>query len=294
MKKILFFVAIGVTVLATSCKKEGCTDILAENYSASAKTDNGTCVYASDTDTLKLIQTFTNTGHHLELYSKTGQLQTGYNQVYFKIKDQNFNYIDNANVQWSTMMFMTSMSHGSPVSAVIKHTETMYTGYLIFQMASNESEYWQLAFDYEVDGEMYSMVKPINVKEAPKRVVQSFKGADDVRYVLALAEPSNPIIGVNNMTAFLYKMASSTDFVPVTGYKVLIDPRMPGMGNHSSPNNEHLTGNQYGVYKGKLNLTMSGYWKVNLQLENNNGEVLKGEEVTDDNEASSIYFEIEF
>lgn len=70
---------------------------------------------------------------------------------------------------------------------------------------------------------------------------------------------------------------------------------MPGMGNHGSPNNVNLT--QSGadkVYKGKLSLTMTGYWKINLQLANPAGTVLKGEEVTTANEGSSIYFEVEF
>jgi hypothetical protein len=39
---------------------------------------------------------------------------------------------------------------------------------------------------------------------------------------------------------------------------------------------------------------MTGYWKINLQLVNASNEVLKGEAITETNEASSIYFEIEF
>ncbi|UWX55354.1 hypothetical protein NYZ99_01880 [Maribacter litopenaei] len=67
------------------------------------------------------------------------------------------------------------------------------------------------------------------------------------------------------------------------------------MGNHSSPNNENLTfDSSTGKYKGKLSLTMTGYWKINLQLFNKQGDVLKGEPVTDENEASSLYFELEF
>ena len=39
---------------------------------------------------------------------------------------------------------------------------------------------------------------------------------------------------------------------------------------------------------------MTGYWKINLQLANAEGEILKGETITEENEASSIFFEIEF
>jgi len=74
-----------------------------------------------------------------------------------------------------------------------------------------------------------------------------------------------------------------------------IDPRMPSMGNHSSPNNVNLTQSTLdNLYHGKLSLTMTGYWKINLQLLNALDEVIKGEEVTDSNPESSIFFELEF
>lgn len=41
---VLFAVAIA-SVMFTGCKKEGCTDPLAENYDIDAKTDDGTCTY---------------------------------------------------------------------------------------------------------------------------------------------------------------------------------------------------------------------------------------------------------
>ena len=48
------------------------------------------------------------------------------------------------------------------------------------------------------------------------------------------------------------------------------------------------------MYKGKLSLTMTGYWKINLQLAKADGTVVKGEPITDAVQASSIYFELEF
>jgi hypothetical protein len=70
---------------------------------------------------------------------------------------------------------------------------------------------------------------------------------------------------------------------------------MPSMGNHGSPNNVDLTQSTSDeFYHGKLSLTMTGYWKINLQLVNASNDVLKGETVTESNEASSIFFEVEF
>lgn len=70
---------------------------------------------------------------------------------------------------------------------------------------------------------------------------------------------------------------------------------MPGMGNHSSPNNVHATQAAAGkLYTGKLSLTMTGYWKINLQLAKPDGTILGGQEVTDTNLASNLFFEIDF
>jgi hypothetical protein len=44
MKKVILLVAVGMFTLV-SCKKEGCTDTTATNYSESANKDDGSCVY---------------------------------------------------------------------------------------------------------------------------------------------------------------------------------------------------------------------------------------------------------
>lgn len=93
----------------------------------------------------------------------------------------------------------------------------------------------------------------------------------------------------------LYKMEDRLTFPVVKDYKITMDPRMPGMGNHSSPNNQDLTYNAATQkYEGLLSLTMTGYWKINLKLLNENDEVLKGEEVTETQSESSLYMELEF
>ncbi|MCW9036927.1 MAG: hypothetical protein OQJ79_03335, partial [Altibacter sp.] len=92
----------------------------------------------------------------------------------------------------------------------------------------------------------------------------------------------------------LYKMEDMMTFSVVENYKIAVDPRMPGMGNHTSPNNQDLTyqGTDM-MYHGKLSLTMTGYWRINLKLMNETGDVLKGEDITDTNAESSLYFELE-
>lgn len=50
MKKTLLLLAVSSLAVATSCKKEGCTDHTALNYSEEAKKDDGSCIYAEEDD----------------------------------------------------------------------------------------------------------------------------------------------------------------------------------------------------------------------------------------------------
>ena len=100
---------------------------------------------------------------------------------------------------------------------------------------------------------------------------------------------------LNDIKVGVWTMQDMMNFPVQDGYTVKIDPRMPGMGNHSSPNNVNATQSGAGnLYNGKLSLTMTGYWKINLQLAKADGTVVKGEPITDAVSASSIYFELEF
>lgn len=244
------------------------------------------------------VKEFSNDTHTIELYTVTGTTQLGYNDMKFRIKNKSSNqYEKNASVNWSPVMHMTSMSHSGPKSSITKVTPdgTLYTGYLVFQMPQNATEYWDLKFDYSINGTAYTATTIVDVPDSAKRRVNSFLGSDNTKYIVAYIEPRTPKVAVNDMTLGVWKMQDMMTFPVVDGYTVKIDPRMPGMGNHGSPNNVNATQTSAGkLYNGKLSLTMTGYWKVNLQLANAAGTVLKGEEVTDQNPASSLFFEIEF
>ena len=246
---------------------------------------------------LALVRKMENETHIVELYSSTGILEQGHNAISIRIKNKTTEkYEHNAIISWTPLMHMTSMQHSCPFSPVSKTVgkETLYNGYTVFQMPQNDTEYWTLKIDYSINGVNFSATDTIDVPASAKRRVTSFIGSDGSNYIVALISPSDPHVALNAMTAGVFKMQSIMHYPIADNYSVKIDPRMPSMGNHASPNNQDLIQSPDKLYRGKLSLTMTGYWKINLQLLGANNEVLKGEAVTATNPQSSIFFEIEF
>ena len=252
----------------------------------------------NELDGLTKFKEITNTTHTIELYKHMGGLVQGYNEVSFRIKDNTTGkFITNATASWMPVMHMTSMTHSCPKSKIEKASAeaTLYEGYIVFQMAQNTTEYWDLKIDYTINGTAFTATSVIDVPASAKQKVTTFTGSDNVRYIVAYVDPHHPKVGINDMITGVWKMQDMMTFPVVDNYKLKVDPRMPSMGNHSSPNNVDGTQIAAGdLYQGKLSLTMTGYWKLNLQLLNASGTVLKGETITDAVPASSIYFEIEF
>lgn len=244
------------------------------------------------------VQEISNDKHTIEVYTQTGKLVQGYNDITIRIKDKITQaFIENAVFTWKPVMHMTSMAHSCPKSDLVKVADkkTVYNGFIVFQMAENEMEKWDLTFNYSLNSTAYEAVGFIGVPASNKKTVTSVTGVDGVRYILALIEPQKPAVKINDITIGLYKMENMMSFPIVENYKINLDPRMPSMGNHSSPNNQDLVYNAISKkYDGKLSLTMTGYWKLNLMLRNQNNEILKGEAVTDVNEASTLFLELEF
>ena len=247
---------------------------------------------------LSKIQEITNDSHTIELYATAQNLEQGYNEISIRIKDNaTGQYVKNAEVSWTPMMHMTMMAHSCPKSDVKKVTATgtLYKGYIVFQMAQNETEYWDLAINYTIDGTEYNATDIIDVPASVNRNVSSFTGSDGVKYIVAYAKPTAPKVAVNDMVVGIFKMQDMMHFPVADGYTLNIDPRMPSMGNHGSPNNVAATQSAAGgLYAGKMSLTMTGYWKINLQFVSPEGEVLKGEAISESVPSSSLYFDFEF
>lgn len=248
-------------------------------------------------DGLHQVTEFSNNTHSIELYSASGELQVGFNQLSLRIKDlATEDYLQDATVWWTPLMNMIDMAHSAPASDVVKVNQSvaLYTGHLVFTMPENPDEKWEININYSVDGGTHSVSIPVEVPDVKDRLVINFTGNDDQQYVLSLVQPFEPTVAINDIQMVLYQMESMMEFSQVNDFRILIDPRMPSMGNHGSPNNVNLTQHEAGYYHGALSLTMTGLWRINLQVENSSGEIIKGEAITEANPDSSIYLQFEF
>ena len=268
------------------------------NVSCSSDNDDDDSGITNEVTGLTKIQDLINDTHTIELFNTTGQFKTGYNAISLRVIDNATNsYVEDANLSWIPMMQMPTMEHSSPKSTITKTLgkDTVYDGFIIYQMTNLDGSGWSLTVNYTINGIDYTVTDAITVLQNDNQNSASFMGSDDSKYIVALVEPNDPKIAINNLKVGLFKMENMMTFPVVEDFTITLDPRMPGMGNHTSPNNTDLTYNSAEqMYNADLALTMTGYWVLNLKLLNTNGEVLKGEDVTEDNTQSSLYLELEF
>lgn len=267
-------------------------------FSSCDSDDNNIILPVSETSGLQKVQELSNTDHTVEVYTKSGAFYTGYNNISIRIKNNTDNtYFETYTIDWMPMMDMGTMNHSCPKSSISKVTgkSTIYTGYLVYQMTGMDGSGWSLKFMYTIDDVDYMVEEEITVIQNTRQNVTTFTGSDSVKYIAAIIEPINPAIAINDLKVGLYKMENMMMFPTVADYTIGLDPRMPSMGNHSTPNNTDLTYNDLDkMYHGDLSLTMTGYWVLNLKLMDDNDTLLKGEDVTDLNLQSSLYLELEF
>jgi hypothetical protein len=261
------------------------------------------------TEGLIKIQEFSTQGspYTVTLYNETGRLQLGYTKVYFAVADNDGRFIDNATLSAFPEMDMGMMKHSTPRSEITKvDSKALYEAYYSFLMYSGQGDgvwYYDLKYtvgnvtDSIVDAEIevHNVFRPDGV--TTRRVIQSVVAIDGSgkRYIVTLVEPFSPKVGANEITAYIHERQDANTYPAVADFKLKLDPRMPSMENHSSPNNVDLTWDATDrIYKGTVNFSMTGYWKLNLILQNGKGETLYGNPVSDETEASSLYFEVEF
>jgi hypothetical protein len=229
--------------------------------------------------------------YNVQFYSKDS-LFTGYNKVYFKVTDKSSGqFVSQAVISLHPLMDMGTFKHACPVEnpAESSDPDGYFEGAILFSMPGANNS-WSLSADISVDGEAYSAFFPISKVVATnplKKIVvidslNNGTGWTITKHPVSIVEPAAWKVGNNPFEITVHTMASMMSFPCCNEMTVEIIPEMPSMG-HGSPNNVNPVHIANGHYKGTVNFTMTGAWRINMIFR-------KGERIIGRN----AYFDINF
>ncbi|HRP31104.1 MAG TPA: FixH family protein [Agriterribacter sp.] len=212
----------------------------------------------------------------ITLWADNDAFITGYNKFYVSVNANEGGEIKNAKVRFTPVMDMGTMKHSSPVEQPAYNTlNKLYEGAVIFTMPTSEMGSWQL----KVAVNDFEEIFPVTIGNSVKKQVVTFKGNDDIKYVLCLVPPVKWQVGLNDLQLLLHRQASANEFPPVDGLVIECTPEMPSMG-HGSPNNINPVSTGNGHYTGKVNFTMTGEWRLHFAIKKE-GSVIKDDTFLD-------------
>jgi hypothetical protein len=224
--------------------------------------------------------------YSLDLYAKD-TLYEGYNKLYLELKEaKTTTKINQASLKLSPLMHMVSKTHGAPIENPDELVEESgyFEGAIVFIMPSNPDENWTVEVAVAVNGDYDTVLLPIPVVknlQEPKKV-NIISSIDETVYFVSLIEPSSPAVGVNDLELSVHYKQNMMSFPPVEDLTIEIEPEMPSM-DHGSPNNVHPIHIHKGHYEGKVNFTMTGWWRIHLTIK-------KGDNIVTD----EAYFDVTF
>ncbi|MBR5657220.1 MAG: FixH family protein [Prevotella sp.] len=315
MKKVMrLFLATAVLMGLTSCNSND--DFGSQAIEIPGITIDGDidCCSAEEAlqvyrflQTVKIIPELSTTiddKYDIFAYSRNGSFHTGYNEIFFvATKKKNGNYIKNFDITGLTplmLMVKMNMKHSTPVSGSVETFNKDYLavkrGWISFVMNTSEAGSWTLGYNVNVLGANGGIeAADITVDALPEgqQWLKSFK-ADNNNYYLSLVNPSDWKTGKNTITAYVSKKntpATTPYGLAPEQFVIEIDPRMPDMGNHTSPDNVALTKQADGSYQGTVNLTMTGRWRIHLTVKDAQGNIVAGGDDLSDG-YSSLYWEV--
>lgn len=219
----------------------------------------------------------TGAGTKIQLWADA-DLNTGYNKLYLTALDSASNQTKaDATFAIKPIMTMTmaggmTMTHSCPFeqadAAAKKNNLTPAAA--VFSMPTSESGFWQM--EVTLSNNKKAII-PITVKQPVESRLIMATATDKTTYMVALLPNPAYKIGSNDFELQISRKIDGNTYAPVNDFTVEITPEMPDMG-HGSPNNVNPTFIANGHYKGKVNFTMTGYWKVNLKIKNAVGSTI--------------------
>ena len=266
---ILAMLGFAVVVTSSSCSKD--------DETAPDETDKLLITTSQSIENL----------YSVELYAEDSLFE-GYNQLYLRItRTSDAQTLTNAEIHLFPLMDMITMQHSAPVEqpASVANEEQFFKGAIVFLMPSTPDMGWtvEVAITDGVLSDTAILVIPKVKSLEEARKINVISQLDDTKYFVSLIQPESPIVGMNTFEIAIHYKENMMSFPAATDLTVEIEPEMPSM-DHGSPNNENPVHIADGHYTGKVNFTMTGWWRVHLKLGKNN-DVLTEEDV---------YFDITF
>jgi hypothetical protein len=263
--KTIFTPLLAIALFATSCKKE--------------ETNPGTPVDDPLSEYVLISETSATTlDYTVKVYAQEA-LFVGYNYILVQVKDNATGEIlDNPDVMFMPVMEMNSgMMHACPLEQPTYNTSLqVMEGTITFVMPSMGQGKWNLGLKLKnTAGTEEDINIDVDVMQKAEPQLFSFVSTHDPNQnvFVALVNPRMPQIGINDFEVVAYERQSMMSWPALEMLNIEIDPEMPTMG-HGSPNNVNPIDMGEGHYLGKVNFTMSGYWKVNMKFETTTNEMM--------------------
>jgi hypothetical protein len=263
--KTIFTPLLAIALFATSCKKE--------------ETNPGTPVDDPLSEYVLISETSATTlDYTVKVYAQEA-LFVGYNYILVQVKDNATGEIlDNPDVMFMPVMEMNSgMMHACPLEQPTYNTSLqVMEGTITFVMPSMGQGKWNLGLKLKnTAGTEEDINIDVDVMQKAEPQLFSFVSTHDPNQnvFVALVNPRMPQIGINDFEIVAYERQSMMSWPALEMLNIEIDPEMPTMG-HGSPNNVNPIDMGEGHYLGKVNFTMSGYWKVNMKFETATNEMM--------------------
>lgn len=212
-----------------------------------------------------------------ELLSKDS-IHEGYDSLAIVLRDSiSRNILIDAHVSFFPIMDMGTMKHSAPVDNFNDEAgaDSLFRTGILFPMASDTSLVnggWTLRarirdnrssssgnFNDSID--FHILVQPVSQLQTIR-----WKGPDGLLRVAAIIEPEKPVTGTNDLEMFIGKKITALDWQADNLWTISFVPTMPSMG-HSSPNNVNPLEVGGAHYKGKVNFTMSGKWRLTFTFQ---------------------------
>ena len=247
----------------------------------------------SNTDGLTLIASgYTDAGSMMVKLWSTDSLYSRYTNLFVEVRDSATDaVIEDGHVTIMPMMDMGNMMHSAPFEnpSSMSAVNGLFPCAVVFQMPSEMATMsgamgWSLMVHVHehVNGGEGEVTFPIMVKNPdPTRTRVVIPVNDPMsRLVISYVQPMDPKVGINDFEITLHSRETMMSWPGIENYTVEIEPEMPSMG-HGSPNNVNPTDAGDGHYNGSVNFTMTGLWRINLNI-------MDGSTVVD----STAYFEV--